>query len=56
MKPDEVSPSSIRIPLDVKEAFTRRAEAEGRTFSQHAVWLMRKHIEDTPEPKRKPIK
>jgi hypothetical protein len=48
---DEIQPSSIRIAPDLKAAVIRRAEAEGRTFSQHVVWLLRKHVESTPEPK-----
>jgi hypothetical protein len=47
---DEIQPSSIRIAPDLKAAVIRRAEAEGRTFSQHVVWLLRKHVESTPEP------
>jgi hypothetical protein len=53
MADTEIQPSSIRIPHDLKEAVIRRAKAEGRTFSQHVIFLLEKYVESTPEPKSK---
>ena len=47
---DEIQPSSIRIPADLKEAVTRRGKANNRTFSQEVVWALRQYVENTPEP------
>ena len=55
-EPDHIPPSSIRIPTDLKEAVMRRAVAEGRTFSQHVVYLLRQYVHDTPEPETKPAR
>jgi hypothetical protein len=48
-----IAPTSVRFPPELKRAIMRRAEAENRTFSQQVIHVLKQHVADTPEPKRK---
>jgi hypothetical protein len=53
MSTDSFAPSSVRWPADLKAALERLASAEDRTFSSYVIHVLRKHVDGTPEPKRK---
>ena len=53
-KPDTIaSPTSIRFDHELRAALERRAEADGRSFSNYVINTLRQHVDKTPEPKRK---
>ena len=47
MKEATFAPSSVRWPADLKAQLERRAEADGRTFSNYVIQALRKHVEST---------
>lgn len=49
MKDSHTKPSSVRIPLDVKVAAQRRADAEGRTLTDVIVEHLRRYGAKAPQ-------
>lgn len=48
MKPMPRTPvSNFRIPADIKEAATKKAEAEGKTLSRVVIDLLREYARGT---------
>ena len=47
---DTAPPTSVRIPEALKTALQRRAQADGRKFSQYVIRVLEKHVDETPEP------
>jgi hypothetical protein len=41
---------SMRLPADLKAALQRRAEAETRSLAGQVVFILKKYVEETPEP------
>lgn len=47
------SPASVRWPADLKAALDKRAEADGRSFSNYVIQVLREHVETVPLPVRR---
>jgi hypothetical protein len=46
--------TSISLPEDLREAALRKAENEGRSFSNYVTRLVAKDLENTPQPEPTP--
>ena len=51
MTKDDILPTSVRLPLDIKEAIAARAEANRRSVSQEVCIAIEYYLDNTPQPK-----
>ena len=50
--PDTPSPTSLRIPPDLKASLQRLAEADGRSLTNYIVRVLQEHCAAAEKPRR----